>query len=91
MTPKATRIPPTELGGEGDLKHYTPEEVYEKKLLPWRPSTIREKCQRGEIPHSKTHPGPRGHIYFRLPQIREIAAALEVRPIRETKQLKTAA
>lgn len=92
MTRKATRIPPTrDVGGESDLKHYTPEQVYDNGWLPWRPRTIREKCQRGEIPHSKTDPGPRGHIYFRLPQIREIALGLEVRPIRETKPLKSAA
>ncbi|MFP8944765.1 hypothetical protein ACLIYM_25485 [Streptomyces fenghuangensis] len=86
MTTKATKkAPPTPVpGGEADLVHYTPEQVYEKRLLPYTPRTLRDMCQRHEIPHSRMK-GPRGRIYFTLPQIREIAADLQVRPIRETK------
>lgn len=90
MSHKATRIPPTQLGGEGDLVHYTPKEVEEKKLLPYKAATIREMCQRHELVHSRTK-GERGRIYFTLPQLRENARLLEVRPLRETKPLQRAA
>ncbi|MCZ1006388.1 hypothetical protein [Streptomyces lydicus] len=64
-----------------ELKHYTPEEVYEMRLLPIKPRTLRDKATARQIPHS--HAG--GRISFTLRHIREIAAMYEVRPIGETK------
>lgn len=91
MTSKATRIPPTrELGGEGELKHYTPEEVEEKNLLPYKARTIREMCARRELVHSRTK-GPKGRIFMTLPQLRENAKLLEIRPMSETKPATRAA
>ena len=89
MTSKATRRPIQDLGGEAELRHYTPEEVYEKRLLPYTPRSLREMCQRYELVHSRRR-GPRGAIYFTLPQIRENAKAMEVRPLRETKSARSA-
>lgn len=85
MTAKVRKAPHTPTpGDEGELIHYTPEQVAENKWLPFTPRTLRDKAQAYEIPHSRTG-GPRGRIVFTLRQIREIAASLEVRPLRETK------
>lgn len=87
MTRKATSKPPTSVpGGEGELRHYTPEEVYEKGWLPFKPRTLRDKAQRHEIPHSRAG----RKITFRLCHIREIAEAHDVRPISEAKPARTA-
>lgn len=87
MTTTATRKrrPTAPSGGAADplaeLVHYSPEEVYEKGLLPLKPRTLRNKASAREIPHS----GAGGRISFTLRHIREIAAMYEVRPIGETK------
>ena len=61
--------------------HYSPEEVYEKGLLPIKPRTLRDKASARLIPHSRAG----GRISFTLRHLREIAALYEVRPIGETK------
>lgn len=74
---------------EAELRHYTPEEVYELRLLPWKPSVLRKKARAHQIPHSRPH-GPNGLITFKLAQIREISDLFDVRPIAETKAVKAA-
>ena len=64
-----------------ELKHYTPEEVYEMGLLPIKPRTLRDKASARQIPHSNGG----GRISFTLRHVREIAAMYEVRPIGESK------
>ncbi|MFC4512598.1 hypothetical protein [Streptomyces ehimensis] len=89
MTSKGTRKepPPSQMGGEEELRHYTPEQVYEKKLSPFAPRTLRERASAGIFPHSIAG----GRIEFRLCHLREIADMYEVRPISETKPLTKAA
>ncbi|GAA3032801.1 hypothetical protein FHS39_002513 [Streptomyces olivoverticillatus] len=90
MTSKATRaaLPAAQsCEGEAELRHYSPEEVHEKKLLPFAPRTLRDRATAGEFPHSIGG----GKISFRLKHIREIAAMYDVRPIREIKPVVTAA
>jgi len=85
VTAQATKkkAPPTaEVGGPEDLVLYSPEEVFEKRWLPFSPRTLRDKATRREIPHSKAG----GRISFSRRHVREIHAAYEVRPLRERKQ-----
>jgi transcriptional regulator with XRE-family HTH domain len=76
--PAAAQTAPAELA---ELVHYTPDQVEEMKLLPYKARTLRDKANRREIPHSNAG----GRIMFRLSHIREIAAMGDVRPISETK------
>lgn len=82
MTAEAPERPPTpaasdESGGqhtynpaEAELRHYSPEQVYDLALLPIKPSTLKRKAQLRQIPHSRA--GER--ITFLLRHIREIQA-----------------
>lgn len=56
MTAKATKTRPTRNSGaqsasspEAEFRRYSPEEVYDLKLLPYNARTIREKCYRREL------------------------------------------
>lgn len=53
MTAKATktrRTPARPTEGEAEFRRWTPEEVVERKLLPYRsPRQLREKCYRREL------------------------------------------
>lgn len=53
MTAKATktrRTPTRPANGEAEFRRWTPEEVVERKLLPYRsPRQLREKCYRREL------------------------------------------
>lgn len=85
MTTK-TRPPITVLDGGAaaadDLVHYSPEEVQERRWLPFTARTLRDKANARAIPHSKAG----GRISFTVRHIREIAAMYEVRPISERKR-----
>lgn len=76
MNAKAQKAPPTQLS-EAELRHYTPEQVFELGLLPFKPSTLRKKAQAYEIPHSRAA----AKITFRLSHIREIAEQCDATPL----------
>ena len=75
-TPKATHktaSAPRPLS-EAEFIHYTPEEVEEKKLLPFKASTLRAKCYAREIPHNNGG----GRITFSLRHIKAISEIYDV-------------
>jgi len=86
MTAEAPERPPTpdESGGqtiyiayneaEAELRLYSPDEVYEKGLLPIKPGTLRLKANRREIPHN----GSGAKITFGLRHIRAIQDMHEI-------------
>lgn len=89
MTAKATKKEASAVteGVEDEVRHYSPEEVRERGLLPIAPRTLREKAYARQIPHSKAG----GRITFRLKHLREIAEMYDVRPIGESKPTRSAA
>jgi hypothetical protein len=79
VTAKAQKAPPTPLT-EAELRHYTPEQVYDLGLLPFKPDTLRKKAQAYEFPHNRGAM----KITFKLAHIREISERFDVRPASET-------
>lgn len=79
MTSKATKQPPTSTpGGEDELRRYTPEEVVQKRLLPYTSvRVLKDKCHRRELHHH----GDGGRITFTAEDIRKNAALGAVAPI----------
>ena len=79
MTIKATPPPPTSRnGGEDELRRYTPEEVVEKRLLPYTSERVlKDKCHRREL----FHHGDGGRITFTAEDIRKNAALGAVEPL----------
>lgn len=88
MTGKATKTTTPDVGGESELRHYTPEEVEELKLLPLRARTLREKAYARELYHHNA--GGRAGITFTAEDIRRNAALIAVAPVAD-KRTKPAA
>lgn len=87
MNSRTTKEAPLVAPTEAELRHYTPEKVEELGLLPFKASVIRKKCQAHEWPHNRGAM----KITLKLVHIREISAMYDVRPVRETKAVATAA
>lgn len=87
MTSRTTKESPPALSTEAELRHYTPERIEELGLLPFKASVIRKKCQIHEWPHNRGA----AKITLKLAHIREISAMYDVRPVRETRAVATAA
>ncbi|WP_199826206.1 helix-turn-helix domain-containing protein [Streptomyces sp. SBT349] len=79
--PRAVREVPLPNSPEGELFHYTPEEVA-GRFLPWTARSIRDKARAYEIPRCG---GPGQRITLTGRQICEINASLEIRPLAETR------
>ena len=86
MTVKATKKRPTRRptptrlldAGEAEFRRWTPEEVAEKQLLPYRTArSIREKCYRRELHHHSDG----GRITFTAEDLRLNNAASAVEPL----------
>lgn len=93
MTGKATAAPPTatkkrtpgagktttlRLSDESELRRWTPEEVVEKRLLPYRSARVlRRKCNRREVIHHNDG----GRISFTAEDIRRENARTVVEPL----------
>ncbi|MEU7377686.1 hypothetical protein [Streptomyces albidoflavus] len=77
LRPTRTR-PKTRAEFEAELYRWTPEEVVEKRLLPYTsPAVLRRKCRRSEIHHHKDG----GRISFTLDDIRRENERTAVAPI----------
>lgn len=94
MTATATEAPPTkarkttpraatkptkiEQASEAELRRYSPNEVVEMKLLPYRSArSLKEKCYRREVIHHRDG----GRISFTLDDIRRENARTTVEPL----------
>lgn len=80
MTAKATKITksPTQLDDEAELRRWTPQEVVEKQLLPYRSvRTLKQKCFRRQV----FHHNDAGRISFTADDIRRENARTAVAPI----------
>ncbi|MFE2346421.1 MerR family transcriptional regulator [Kitasatospora cineracea] len=78
--------PPT-LTAEEKLRLYTPEEVFELKLLRWSPRTLLDQAYAKKIPHTKSG----GRICFRLDHIWAIQQAGDVNPATRGRRTRAAA
>lgn len=93
MTAMATEpITPTESAGEpgpiDELRRYTPEEVAEKRWLPWTSARIiRQKCRAQLIRHHRDG----GVITFTADDIRDYNAASATFPLSAAKRPRRAA
>ncbi|MFB6776565.1 hypothetical protein ACFCX0_03840 [Streptomyces sp. NPDC056352] len=80
MTAKATKTtkPPTRLDDEAELRRWTPEEVVEKQLLPYKSvRTLKQKCYRRQVFHHTDA----GRITFSAESIRRENERSLVAPI----------
>ncbi|SFT31876.1 hypothetical protein [Streptomyces sp. ok210] len=80
MTAKATKITksPTRLDDEAELRRWTPEEVVEKQLLPYKSvRTLKQKCYRRQVFHHTDA----GRITFSAESIRRENERSLVAPI----------
>ena len=88
MTAKATKAPPiaarkakpphSSINDEAELRRWTPEEVIEKKLLPYKSvRVLKEKCYRREVFHHNDG----GRITFTAEDLRKENARTAVAPI----------
>ncbi|MGW6703542.1 hypothetical protein ACWGDE_01430 [Streptomyces sp. NPDC054956] len=87
MNSRTTKESPPVAPTEAELRHYTPEKIEELALLPFKASVIRKKCQTHEWPHNRGA----AKITLKLAHIREISAMYDVRPVRETRAIASAA
>lgn len=78
--------PPT-LTAEEKLRLYTPEEVFELKLLRWSPRTLLDQAYAKKIPHLKVC----GKVLFRLDHILAIQQAGDVNPATRGRRTRAAA
>ncbi|MFG7942934.1 hypothetical protein [Streptomyces cacaoi] len=78
MTTKATPPPTSIRGGEGELIRYTPEDVVELRLLPYKSArTLRQKAFARELWHHSDG----GRITFTAEDIRRNSELGAVEPL----------